>query len=165
VAVFPSLKGLGKVLRAAANNADEAPGRLSGRLADLDKKIDRLRRAIAQVDDEGLIEQLRHAKQEREQVAGELAQAGRFTTPADVEAEAERVVAKVWGLADALADANPATLRELLAELVYRIDCRFDKIRTPGDRTRCPLIEGWVELRDFPGFGLSGGVRYQQFRK
>jgi len=145
-------------LQARAEQAREAPQRLDTRLADLDGQIDRLRRAIAQVDDVGLVEQLREAKRQREAVAVELAQTGRFTTPEDVDREAERIVAHVFDLADALAEAEPATLRALLGELVYRIECRWDRIPTPSGRTRCPLIEGRVELRELPGLGLSGGV-------
>jgi len=145
-------------LQARVEQAREAPQRLDTRLADLDGQIDRLRRAIARVDDVGLVEQLREAKRQREAVAAEAAQAGRFTTPEDVDREAERIVAHVFDLADALAEAEPATLRALLGELVYRIECRWGRRTTPSGRTRCPLIEGRVELRELPGLGLSGGV-------
>ena len=150
-------------LRVTVKTTDSNAGRLQKRLKDLDKQIDRLRRAIAQIDDTGLVEQLRQSKAERERIAAELAQAGQFSTPRDIHREAQRIADRTWELGERLGDADPATLRELLQRTVSRITCRWDTTTTKSGRTRCPLAEGRVELRDHPLFCcLSRGVAHAE---
>ena len=77
-----------------------------------------------------------------------LAQAGKYATPADARAEAERLADSVWQLAEGLDDADPAVLRELLGQLVARITCRWDTSPMKGGRTRAVFAEGRLQLRD-----------------
>ena len=132
-------------LNHAENTAEKAARRLSERLRELDRQIDRLRDAIARIDDGGLVDRLRQAKQDRDAVAAELAQRGVVTAD-----RADEIAGRLWNLAEALDTADPATLRELLREVVYRITCWWDTVQAPSGRKRYVLREGHVELRDNP---------------
>jgi hypothetical protein len=114
-------------------------------------------RAVARIDDDGLVEELRQAKAERERVEAEASQAGQVV---DARAEAVRLADTVWQLGERLGSADPAVLREVFGQLVSRITCRWDTATKSG-RTWATLAEGRVELRDNPYLrALSGGGDY-----
>ncbi len=147
---------LERQLEAESEKAPEAAQEAQRRLAELDARITRLRRAIGQVDDEGLVQQLREAKHQRERVEIEASQAGQV---ADPHAEAERLADQASELAERLGDADPAVLRDVIGLLVSRIACQWETHRTESGRRRSTLVEGRVELRDNPlTRTLSGGV-------
>jgi hypothetical protein len=130
------------------------------RLGELDRRINRLRRAVARIDDDGLVEELRQAKADRARVEAEAAEIGQVT---DARAQAARLVDQAWALGEKLGTADPAILREVFGQLVSRITCQWDTTTTPSGRTRAKLVEGRVELRDNPLLrSLSRGVAYAE---
>jgi hypothetical protein len=121
---------------------------LDGEVANL-VKLARMAPDVAEVARE-----LAEVRSERERIKAELARAGRTTCPPDVEREARRIADEVWRLGEALAKAEPATLRELLREAVSRIVCRFEKGEAQNGRTPCKLVKGKVFLRPSPVWTL-----------
>ena len=131
--------------------------RLEKRAADLDREVGRLVKAIRTIDAAELVEELTIVRAERDRVKAELAQAGRFTDPMDLDAEAEQVADGLWEIGEQLTASDPAVLREVLSRFVSRIICRFD--HKPGKgRSRSPFTEGTVELREQSLFSVCGVV-------
>ncbi|NQT13770.1 MAG: hypothetical protein HQ582_13540 [Planctomycetes bacterium] len=67
----------------------------------------------------------------------------------DLELEADAVVDRLWTLGEELQEAPPARLRELVHQMVTRIDLRFDRTKQ-GRRTLRPPAGGKVSLRPSP---------------
>jgi hypothetical protein len=126
-----------------ANRRDSA--RLEKRAADLEKEVKRLVKAIRTLDAEELVEELSLVQAEREQVKAQLAEAGKLTDAADLDAEAERIADQVWTIGQRLGNSDPAIVRDVLQQFVYRITCRWETTDR-RKRRRCHLIGGTVEL-------------------
>ena len=144
-------------LKAEAKGASGSKDRLEKRLAELDREIARLVKAVRTTDVPELVTESASARSERDCVRAELGRAGRLEQAEDLDAEAERLADEVWNLGEAFADADPAVLRELLQRAVVKITCRWEQTEKCR-RTWCRLVAGTVELRDSELFaGLSGG--------
>ena len=143
------LQGVKADLSAQAGTTGDDRGRLETRLAELDKEVSRLVGAIRRTDVPGLIQELREAHKERQDVQEALQQAGRFTDPGDIDQEAERIADSLVALGARLAKADPSELRELLALVIQKITCKWKRVKLANGRTRCPFEKGEVLLRDF----------------
>jgi len=142
------------IAAAKANSGDVE--RLQKRAAELDQQVNRLVRAIRTVDAAELVEEFSIVRADRDRVKAELTQAHRTTTPADVDSEAERIADSLAELGEALDDAEPAILREVLRQFVSRIVCEWEPYRTLRGGTRRRLKRGTVELRPIPGHSVCG---------
>ena len=87
-----------------------------------------------------------------ERAAAELSRTEAARRPIDLDAEADAVVDRLWGLGEELQQADPARLRELLRRMVERIELRFKHV-PKGKRVECPLTGG--EIRLHPEFFCS----------
>jgi hypothetical protein len=151
-------------LRQRAKGGGADLRRLERRAAELDREAARLLRAIRQLDDPGLVAEYRSAVAERDAVRGELQRAGRLSGPEDLDAEANATADGPWALRESLTAGDPATLREVFHQLVYRIDCTWERVPTKtGNGERCRLAEGraavWeLGLSCLSGNGPQGGA-------
>jgi len=100
--------------------------RLRAQLDKADREVARLVKAIRTLDAPELIQELAAVRSEREAVAGELQRVGRLAGTVDPAVEAERVASEAWALDEALADADPAVVREFFGRVFTRLECRFD---------------------------------------
>jgi len=138
-----------------ANKCDTK--RLEKRLNDLEKEVGRLVRAIRTLDADELVEELALVQAERERVKAELAQAGKLTDAADLDAEAERIADQMWAIGERLGDSDPAVLRDVLRQFVYRIECRWETTRHQK-QSRSRLVGGTVELWPQTPFSNAASV-------
>ncbi|NLE37626.1 MAG: recombinase family protein, partial [Pirellulaceae bacterium] len=120
--------------------------RLEKRIADLDRQVSRLVKAIRTTDIGELVEELTLVRADRDRVKAELSEASRFTTPLDLDAEAEHIADSLWSLGERLNDSDPAVLREVLRQFISRVTCRWEPYQA-GKYIRSRLIGGTVELR------------------
>jgi DNA invertase Pin-like site-specific DNA recombinase len=119
--------------------------RLKKRLANLEKEVNRLVKAIRTTDIGELVEELSLVQAERGRVKAELAQAGKLTDPIDFDAEAERIADGLLEIGEKLTDSDPAIVREVLNQFVSKITCKWE--RYGKTKTKSRLIGGTVELR------------------
>jgi DNA invertase Pin-like site-specific DNA recombinase len=120
--------------------------KLTGLERDMDLGTKRLLRAPDDVADL-LAGELSSMRKERDRVVAQLAALERTTDAGDVEADTERTVARLWELSDDLqTKIPPARLREVVHQLVDRIDLYFDRLPL-GERERCPFSKGSLQLR------------------
>ncbi len=136
-----------------ANSGDVK--RLEKKAADLEREVSRLVRAIRTIDAAELVEELALVQAERDRVKAEIAQAGRFTDPVDLDSEAERIADGLWEIGQHLNDSDPAVLREVLHQFVSRITCRWETSKGKS-RIRSRLVGGTVELREQTPFSVFG---------
>ena len=129
--------------------------RLQKKAADLEREVSRLVKAIRTLDAAELVEELALVQSERDRVKAEIVQAGRFTDPVDLDAEAERIADSLWEIGQHLNDSDPAVLREVLHQFVSRITCRWETSKGKS-RTRSRLVGGTVELREQTPFSVLG---------
>jgi hypothetical protein len=94
---------------------------------------------------------------ERDRVKAELAQASKFTNPADLNAEAGQIADSLNNLEERLDTSDPAILRETLRQFISRISCRLEPYKA-GKYIRSRLIGGTVELRKQTPFSVFGAV-------
>jgi DNA invertase Pin-like site-specific DNA recombinase len=137
---------------AARQKADPKHAKgLEVKLSDLERQIktgtDRLLKSPEDITDL-LAPQLSAWRKERDHVATELAAYAKQSRPADIEAEADATVDRLWTMADELDldNAEPARLREVIRRMVSRIDLWFEHV-PQGKRTLCPLAKGTIELQ------------------
>jgi hypothetical protein len=146
-------------LRAQAGGAGKEAARQRKRLGEIDRQIARLVEAIATAGDvPELAKRLGDLKAEQAYLQAELRRQ-RALDGTDIEAQAEAPADRIWGLDKIVATADAPTLRELLGELVERIECRWDGRRSlTRGRKRCTLTSLTVEVPDllcFAGFGTG----------
>jgi hypothetical protein len=154
---------LEKALRRQANSGRADVERLQGRLAELDREVARLVKAVRTVDAPELLTELVEAREERSRIKATLTQAGRCKAAENVQAEAERIAGFVWQLGESLSAAEPAVLRELFQRMVSRITCRWERGPEKNGRVPCKLVGGRVELRPLPEFScLSSSQDYAE---
>jgi len=127
--------------------------RLQKRATELDREVGRLVKAIRTIDAAELVEELAIVRAERDKVRAELAQASTTNHVEDIDAEAERIADGVRDLTQKLNDSDPAIVREVLHQFVYRIPCRWDQRTTEDGRLCCSFHSGEVELWE-QGLGL-----------
>lgn len=124
---------------------------LRRKVAELDKEIQhgtkRLLRAPDDIADL-LGQELSTMRRERDRLTRELEEMDQ-AAPADVDAEVDATVDRLWAMADELDKAEPARLRELVRRMVDRIDLWFDR-QERGKRTFHPFRKGTIDLRPDP---------------
>lgn len=134
-----------KQLKAAPRTGKREVGRLEKRLAELDREVSRLVKAVRMSDIAELVEELSLVQAERERVKAELAAAHKLSGPVDLDAEAGRIADHLGTIGERLTDADPAVVREVLKQFVKRIVCRWET-RKLKRQTKSRLIGGKVEL-------------------
>jgi chromosome segregation ATPase len=135
----------------AKQNAPADIDALRSRVADLDKQVahgtKRLLRAPDDIADL-LAAELSKLRKERDRLARELSESEPVPAP-DLEAQADALVDNLWTLGEELQKAPPARLRELVHQMVSRIELCFDR-KKQGRRTVYPFVGGTVHLRPDP---------------
>jgi len=129
------------------------------RLDELDAKIDRAADNYldADVSIRGILgKKMGTMRADRDRVAAELA-AIEGVKPTDLEGESDRITDRVWGLHEELDRAKPARLREVINQMVEKIDLFFGSIQKKS-RTEHPLARGEITLRPDPGLQFSKHV-------
>jgi hypothetical protein len=141
-------------IRRRIDDADRRrPARLAAprkKVAKLDQDIAKGKRNMALADDADSIKAIgqtvREWQTEREQVTEEI---GRLERRAD-QAEDEKVLkeceAHLWHLQDAFASSDPADVRDVLREMVSKVELWFTHRRT-AKQTRNTFARGRVYLR------------------
>ena len=122
-------------------------------MAELDREIEQGTKRLLKAPDEiadlfGA--ELARIRRERDRLGAELVNLEDHA-PADLEADVEATVDRLWTLADELGKANPARLRELIRRMVSRIDLWFDA-KQIGPRVKRPFSKGCIDLRPDPLF-------------
>jgi hypothetical protein len=141
-------------LRAEPKGNKRDVARLEKRLADLDREIGRLVKAIRTLDAAELVEELAVVREERVRVKAELTEAQKLSGPVDLDAEAERIADRLWEVGERLADSDPAIVREVVRQFVHKITCRWETAKRKHGRNR--LVGGKVELwPQTPFFGAD----------
>jgi len=135
---------------------------LRRRHRDLIKQVDRGAERLLTAPEsllDVLTEKLSTMKRERDHVGIERQAVEKATEPVDVEAEVERASGKVWTLVEELKDAEPARMRELLGQLVERVELRFSH-RQNGKRREFRPTSGRIHFRgESLGFASRGDPR------
>jgi hypothetical protein len=146
-------------LRGRRNDREGEAGRLRGRVAALSDQIKQAARRLL-TEDESLLpvlrQQLREMQAQHDRLARELAEA---QTPSDARSEFDEQVGRAIGLLDRLPElwqnAPPAALRNVLGEMVARVDLHFEHTIKSG-RKRCRLVKGAIHPKG------AGGPVYNQ---
>jgi regulator of replication initiation timing len=138
-----------------ANKRDVA--RLEKRLGDLEKEVGRLVKAIRTLDAAELVEELAMVQAERERVKAELTEACKLAGPLDLDAEAQRIADRLWKIGERLGDSDPAVVREVVRQFVYRITCRWETTKRKK-MSRSRLIGGKVKLWPQTPFSNAASV-------
>ena len=135
-----------KQLKAEPKTSKRDVGRLEKRLADLEKEVGRLVKAIRALDADELVEELALVQAERDRVKAELTEARKLAGPVNLDAEAGRIADRLWEAGERLGDSDPAVVREVVRQFVSRIICRWEAGKRKK-HIRCRLVGGKVELR------------------
>ena len=135
-----------KQLKAEPKTSKRDVGRLEKRLADLEKEVGRLVKAIRTLDADELVEELALVQAERDRVKAELTEARKLAGPVNLDAEAGRIADQLWEAGERLGDSDPAVVREVVRQFVSRIICRWEAGKRKK-HIRCRLVGGKVELR------------------
>jgi hypothetical protein len=118
------------------------------RIAEIDRAIDRAAdRLLSAPDDlmDVLAPKLSGMKKDRERLLTGLRSAEIACGPVDVESEARARVERLWTLTEEIQEADPARVRELLRNLVSRIELHFEHVQR-GKRLECPFSHGEIQL-------------------
>lgn len=125
-------------------------GRKRKQLQKLDRQIETAIERYLELDDPALIKvaksKLNDLQRQRNRLAEELKSLEQAMTPVDLERDVERIMASLEALEKDLADAKPARLKELLGQVLDRIELHFDRVQK-GKRTQCRFSWGKVHLR------------------
>ena len=107
-------------------------------------------------DVDELAAELSGLRDERERlniVSGSL---GQLDSPADLAAEAERVLDLLLALADTLREGDPALVREVMRQVIHRIDVRFEDYEASTGGRRSRPIGGWIAVLQIDGLNVLG---------
>jgi DNA invertase Pin-like site-specific DNA recombinase len=141
---------LARQVATGRRNGRDEEKRIRARVAELERQIDQGSERLALLPPdliEGVAAKVRAWKAEQEQLQGKLAGFDRETASAREAAElAERALARLWTLQERIGEADPARLREVLGEIVAKVECWFDQGDT-GKRYRYRLSRGLIHLR------------------
>ena len=88
-------------------------------------------------------------KKQRDRLAERLAALDHPQSSGDLESQAQAATDRFWRLDQDVDKANPTMLRELVNQMVCRIDLHFDHVRR-GNRIECPFSRGVITLRPDP---------------
>jgi DNA invertase Pin-like site-specific DNA recombinase len=118
------------------------------RIAEIDRAIDRAADRLLSAPDnlmDVLAPKLSGMKKDRERLLMELRSAEIACGPVDVESEARARAERLWTLTEEIQEADPARVRELLRNLVSRIELHFEHVQR-GKRLECPFSHGEIQL-------------------
>jgi hypothetical protein len=150
-------------LKARAKGGKDDAKMLESRLAELEREVGRLVKAIRTTDAPELAQELNNARADRDRVQAALEAAGRYATPQDLDRTAEQRADVLIRLGERLTDGDPAALREVFRQAIDRIECTWEHVPTPSGKTRCKLVEGEVLLKqDAAGACFGGGGVYAE---
>jgi site-specific DNA recombinase len=136
---------------------DETAG-IERRLADLEKRVGRLRKAVEATDDDGVIQDLRDRIAERDEARAELAAARERTAPVDVDARAAEILDNMLDLQERLRSADAATAREVYRQAIEEITVTWQPIMVNG-REKCYTTKGFtLEITPSSTFFQSCGA-------
>ena len=136
---------------AAEQSAPTDIDALRRRVADFDKQVAHGTKRLLQAPDDIadlLAAELSKLRKERDRLARELSE-WEPTPVTDLEAKADALVDRLWRLRKELENAPSTRMRELVHQMVTRIDLRFDR-KKQGRRTIYPFAGGIVHLRPDP---------------
>ncbi len=150
-----------EILSAMKESADSGPERvesLRAKLSKLDKELDLAKRRFLKAPDDVadmLGEELSSMRKQRDRVAAELAATESIADHGQLEQMADAAVDRLWSIAEEFDTAPAPRMRQLLSEMVERVDLYFDSI-PKGKRVECPLSKGVATLRrDSQIFGVD----------
>jgi DNA invertase Pin-like site-specific DNA recombinase len=141
---------------------EQAPDRTAGleaAAAALDRKVEQGRANLALLPADmipGVVATVRGWEQERDQLRAELQRALAGGRVGDLEATIATAEAALWRLREAAAGCDQALLRDVLREMVERVEFRWER-RPMAHRTRYTLTGGVIHLR--PGGVEAVGAR------
>ncbi len=124
---------------------------LRARVADLDKQVAHGTKRLLQAPDDIadlLAVELSKLRKERDRLARQVLEWEPHEA-VDLEAKADALVDRFWRLDQELRHAPPTRMRELVHQMVSRIDLSFDR-KKQGRRTIHPFAGGRVYLRPDP---------------
>ena len=127
------------------------PDRLAGmrrRLAEMDREIQTVTQRLLRVPDEAvdlLGVELAKLKRERDRQEAEL-DSLTADQPTDLDAATDAISERLWSLAAEFDTAEPARLREVIRQMVTRIELFFDK-KQKRTRVERPFSNGTIDLR------------------
>jgi site-specific DNA recombinase len=158
-----------EVRRLEAQEAEAQPGRARGlerQLADLNQKIAGGMERLALIDRDLLADftaTVRGWKADRDRLAAELRRLQKPGPAADVEEAVRAVEAKLARLRETLADAEPCQVREVLREMVSKVELHFD-IQPRKGKTRSIFRRGLIYVRPQEGLDLSSMLSSEAHR-
>jgi len=127
--------------------------RLQKELVEVEADIDRGSKRLMKLPDElvpGLQKELEAAHERRKLLSGELSdlQAASGLGRGEIDARANKALAGLRTLHEQFENAKPATVRNLVRQVVSRIECRFERVPY-GNKGRkwSKLTEGFIHLR------------------
>ena len=142
--------------RLAEKSAPAALGQvdaLKKKLAEHNKRVEKWTENVLDADPDVkdlLSAKLASLRKERDQVAAELATLDHAATKpkraAELDAEVERIVNRVWTLDDDLKRGDPTRARELFNQMVESVELWFDHVQR-GAKVVCHLSNGILHLR------------------
>jgi site-specific DNA recombinase len=141
---------------------EQAPDRTAGLEAaaeTLNRKIEQGRANLALLPADmipGVVATVRGWEQERDQLRAELQQARVGGRMNDLEAVIATAEAALCRLREAAADSDPTLMRDVLREMVERVEFRWER-RPTAQRTRYILTGGVIHLRP-GGMEAAGAV-------
>ncbi|HEY4311731.1 MAG TPA: recombinase family protein [Pirellulales bacterium] len=142
-----------EVLSILRESADSGPGRvedLRDSLAKIERELEVAKRRFLKAPDDVadmLADELSKMRKSRDLAAVELTKAESTCSTDSIEETADAYVDRLWNLAQEIEKASPSRLRQILSELVDRIDLYFDHVPR-GKRIECPISKGISGLRE-----------------
>jgi DNA invertase Pin-like site-specific DNA recombinase len=132
-----------------ARRSDGNLGRLRKRCAELERQIDRGNGNLAILPADrlpGVVAKIREWERELESVRAEVKRAETESPVKQLEERIASAEAALWRLQEALRDEDLPLLREVLRQMVSRVELHWTR-RAAGRVTRCRLDRGVVYLR------------------
>jgi DNA invertase Pin-like site-specific DNA recombinase len=105
---------------------------LRGKVAEIDRELEQGTRRLLRAPDniaDLLAAELSTLRSHRDRLAGELDEIERTDCDADLDAQADQIVASLWTMHAGLEDGDPSRRRELLRRVIDRIDLHFDSVQ------------------------------------
>jgi site-specific DNA recombinase len=149
-----------EIRRQAEAGEKGKPARRDGlrrQLAELQGKVSEGMERMALIDRDLLTEyaaKVRGWKEERDRLAAELERMERPTGTARLEEVLKIAEAHLYRLREAIVDADPRIVRQLLGELVSRVELHFDHVQRPKS-VRSVFRRGLIYVRPQEALDLS----------
>jgi DNA invertase Pin-like site-specific DNA recombinase len=130
--------------------SDANKGKLEKKVAELDRAIRRGNGRLVTLPEDrlpGLVEELRRLETERDAVRAELARLDTDSLTADLEARVAEAESVLWNLEEALEEEDAPRLRQVLREVLSKIELRFTHHAALNGQTVSTLEGGTIYLR------------------